>query len=62
MVSRFENSVTFRRCLSYDEAEAQERFSELIDRVLDGEVIIITRLRVPVAELKPVQHPPPGFV
>jgi len=47
---------------SYDEAEAQTRFHELIDRALEGEEIIITRDGVPVVELQPVQPPRPGFV
>jgi prevent-host-death family protein len=47
---------------TYDEAEAQVRFDELIDRSLEGEVIVITRDGVPVIELSPVQPPPPGFV
>jgi antitoxin (DNA-binding transcriptional repressor) of toxin-antitoxin stability system len=47
---------------SYDEAEARLRLDELIDRALDGEIIIITRDGVPVFEMRPVPPPPPGFV
>jgi prevent-host-death family protein len=47
---------------SYDEAEARLRLDELIDRALDGEIIIITRDGVPVVEMRPAQPPPPGFV
>lgn len=47
---------------TYDEAEAQVRFDELIERSLEGEVIIITRDGLPIVELIPVQPPPLGFV
>jgi antitoxin (DNA-binding transcriptional repressor) of toxin-antitoxin stability system len=47
---------------SYDEAEAQSRFAELIDRALEGEVIIIARDDISVVELRPLPTPPPGFV
>ena len=61
------SEVLFELCYSaymatYDEAEAQTRFDELIDRSLEGEAIVITRDGVAVVELRPVQLPPPGFV
>jgi prevent-host-death family protein len=37
--------------------EAEGRLSDLIDRVLRGEDIVITRRGEPVAELKPVPYP-----
>jgi antitoxin (DNA-binding transcriptional repressor) of toxin-antitoxin stability system len=46
----------------YDEAEAQLRFDELLDRALEGELIVITRDGDPVVEFKPVQPPSPCFV
>ena len=39
-------------------AEARNRLSELIDRALGGEGVVITRHGTPVVELKPVQKPP----
>lgn len=39
-------------------AEAKNKLSELIDRVLKGEDVVITRHGHPVAELKPVPKPP----
>jgi prevent-host-death family protein len=39
-------------------AEAKNRLSELIDRALAGEGVVITRGGQPVVELRPV--PPPG--
>ena len=38
-------------------AEAEGHLSELIDRALDGEGVVITRDGEPVAELKPVPKP-----
>jgi len=38
-------------------AEAKNRLSELIDRALQGEGVVITRHGQPVVELRPV-HPP----
>jgi prevent-host-death family protein len=38
-------------------AEAKHRLSELIDRVLEGERLVITRHGRPVVELKPVRAP-----
>jgi prevent-host-death family protein len=38
-------------------AEAKNRLSELINRSLAGEPVIITRHGHPVVELKPVKHP-----
>ncbi len=39
-------------------AEAKSKFSELIDRALAGEDVIITRHGEPVVELKPVAAKP----
>jgi prevent-host-death family protein len=38
-------------------AEAKNRLSELIDRALQGEGVVITRHGQPVVELKPVRPP-----
>ncbi len=43
---------------SHSVAEAKNKLSELIDRALDGEGVVITRHGRPVVELKPVQAPP----
>lgn len=39
-------------------AEAKNQLSELIDRALKGEDVVITRHGSPVVELKPLQKPP----
>jgi antitoxin (DNA-binding transcriptional repressor) of toxin-antitoxin stability system len=39
-------------------AEAEGHLSELIDRVLAGDDVVITRHGKPVAEMKPVPPPP----
>ncbi len=39
-------------------AEAEGHLSELIDRALEGEGVVITRHGKPVVELKPVPPPP----
>ena len=39
-------------------AEAQNHLSQLIDRALQGEPIVITRRGEPVVELKPVRPAP----
>ncbi len=39
-------------------AEAEGHLSELIDRALEGEGVVITRHGKPVVELKPVPAPP----
>jgi len=39
-------------------AEARNRLSDLIDRALKGEGVVITRHGRPVVELKPVQAQP----
>ncbi len=39
---------------AYSEADARKRLPKLIDRVLRGESVIITRRGKPVAELRPV--------
>ena len=38
-------------------AEAKNRLSELINRALNGEGVVITRHGRPVVELKPIQPP-----
>jgi prevent-host-death family protein len=38
-------------------AEAKNRLSELIDRALNGEGVVITRHGKPVVELKPIPEP-----
>ena len=38
--------------------EAKTQFSKLLDRVLEGEVVLITRNGVPVAELVPAPKRP----
>jgi prevent-host-death family protein len=43
---------------TYSVAEAKNQLSKLIDRVLKGEGVVITRRGEPVVELKPVQPPP----
>jgi len=39
-------------------AEAKNKLSELIDRALRGEGVVITRHGTPVAELRPIPAPP----
>jgi prevent-host-death family protein len=39
-------------------AEARNNLSELIDRALEGEGVVITRHGHPVVELRPVRKPP----
>jgi prevent-host-death family protein len=43
---------------SHSVVEAKNKLSELIDRALDGEGVVITRHGKPVVELKPVEPPP----
>jgi prevent-host-death family protein len=42
---------------SHSVAEAKNRLSELIDRALEGEGVVITRHGRPVVELRPVAEP-----
>ena len=44
---------------SYSVADAKNKLSDLIDRALSGEAVVITRHGHPVAELRPVPGPPP---
>ena len=44
---------------SYSVADAKNKLSDLIDRALGGEPVVITRHGHPVAELRPVPAPPP---
>jgi len=39
-------------------AQAKNRFSELIDRAMAGESVVITRHGQPVVEFNPVKPPP----
>jgi prevent-host-death family protein len=43
---------------SHSVAEAKNKLSELIDRALEGEGVVITRHGRPVVELKPLQKTP----
>jgi prevent-host-death family protein len=38
--------------------DAKTHFSRLLDRVLEGEEVLITRNGIPVAELVPARHRP----
>jgi prevent-host-death family protein len=42
---------------TYSVAEAKNQLSELIDRALKGEGVVITRHGRPVVELKPMEEP-----
>ena len=46
---------------SHSVAEAKSHLSELIDRALKGEDVVITRHGHPIVELKPI-HPPPRHI
>lgn len=43
---------------SHSVAEAKNKLSELIDRALRGEGVVITRHGTPVAELRPISPAP----
>jgi prevent-host-death family protein len=43
---------------TYNVAEAKNRLSQLIDRALRGEPVVITRRGEPVVELRPVRPAP----
>ena len=43
---------------SYNVHDAKTQFSKLLDQILDGECVIITRNGVPVAELVPARKRP----
>ena len=43
---------------SFNVHEAKTQFSKLLDRVLEGEEVLITRNGVPVAELVPARKRP----
>jgi len=43
---------------SHSVAEAKNKLSELIDRALKGEGVVITRHGTPVVELRPLPAPP----
>jgi prevent-host-death family protein len=43
---------------SFNVHEAKTQFSKLLDRVLEGEAVLITRNGVPVAELIPARKRP----
>jgi antitoxin (DNA-binding transcriptional repressor) of toxin-antitoxin stability system len=42
---------------THDVAEAEHNLSDLIDRALKGEAVVIARDGRPVAEIKPVKQP-----
>lgn len=42
---------------TYSVAEAKDQLSELIDRALKGEGVVITRHGRPLVELKPIDEP-----
>jgi prevent-host-death family protein len=42
---------------AYSIAEAKDQLSELIDRALKGEGVVITRHGRPLVELKPIDEP-----
>ena len=44
--------------LSYNVHEAETQFSKLLDYVLEGEDVLITRNGIPVAELVPARKRP----
>lgn len=39
-------------------AEAKARLSQILDRVDQGETVVICRRNVPVAEIRPIAQPP----
>lgn len=41
---------------AYTESEAQARFPEALNRVREGETVVITRDGEPVAELRPIKR------
>jgi len=43
---------------SYNVHDAKTNFSKLLDRVLEGETVLITRSGLPVAELVPARKRP----
>jgi prevent-host-death family protein len=45
---------------AYSVADAKNTLPKLIDRALQGEEVVITRRGRPVAELRPVERPPPS--
>jgi prevent-host-death family protein len=51
--------IGYSRFMSaYNEADARKRLPELIDRVLRGESVTITRRGKPVVELRPIAKAP----
>jgi prevent-host-death family protein len=46
---------------SHSVAQARNQLSQLIDRALKGEDVVITRHGQPVVELKPISVPPRGI-
>jgi prevent-host-death family protein len=45
------------RMSTHSVAEAKNKLSELIDRAIEGEAVVITRHGRPVAELRPIPAP-----
>ena len=41
---------------TYSVAQAKDNLSDLIDRAVRGEAVVVTRYGTPVVELKPVNH------
>jgi prevent-host-death family protein len=48
----------YNKSMSFNVHEAKTHFSKLLDRVLEGESVVITRNGVPVAELIPARKRP----
>jgi prevent-host-death family protein len=46
---------------SYSVAEARNNLPKLLDRMLAGEEVVITRRGKPIARLEPESKPGPGF-
>lgn len=44
--------------LKVNVADAKARLSQLLDRVDQGETVVICRRNVPVAEIRPIAQPP----
>lgn len=44
--------------MSFNVSEAETQFSRLLDRVLEGETVLIIRDGVPIAELAPARKRP----
>lgn len=58
MVAKWLSNSHSAAMANHSAVEAKNQLSELIDRALKGEGVVITRHRQPVVELKPIT--PPG--